>query len=246
LEYSYKALLNGEAYPTEETMEPSPSQGEEFRVEERAAKWLVDRVNRARQSARFERALKAITDCQGDWAGERNLTDSLAAFACLAVSRNRGNRRSWEKVWAVQSGKTWKALKEFPDRISRMAKEIESVNASPFFSSVQIANAKTVKAEFARTRFNQLPGTMRVYAMALEAHIKRIPKLTETSFPRPAKGPSPWILLTSYTVRVLTGKWRDKLVAELLNSASLGLDEKSEFDGLTIAQARSRWKQNKS
>jgi hypothetical protein len=247
LEPSYKAIFYGEPSPPKETME-APAQGEDHGVEVHAAKWLLERQNRVRQNVRFEQALRAITNRQDDWTRAIDLTDSLAAFACLAVSRKRGNRRSWEKLWALQTGKTWKALREFPDRVLRMAKEVESVNASLLFSPAQIANAKTLKAEIFRKRFKQLPGIMYVYAAALEAHITRVPDLTARSFPQPSGGgPTRWVLSLSYTVKLATGKWRDREVAELLNVAARALgevrpEEEDGFDALTIAQARSRSK----
>jgi hypothetical protein len=247
---THKALLYGEPIPLAETTgEPAPpAQREEQGPEAHAARWLIEREGRVRQSPRFERALKAITDCQKEWPRGGDLAGPLAKFACLAVSPNRLRRSSREKLWSLETGKTWKALKDFPKRLRYMADEVKRVNASLFFSPAQIANAKTLKAEIVRRRFNQLPGIMHVFAAALEAHIARVPDLTARSFPQSSGGGhSQWVLLLSYTVKLATGKWRDREVAELLNVAARALgevrpQEEDRFDPLTIAQARSRFK----
>jgi hypothetical protein len=250
LEEIRKRLFYGEAIsPTETAGEPAPpAQREGQGLEAHAARWLIERESRVRQSPQFERALKAITDCEKEWPRGRDLAGPLAAFACLAVSPNRPHRKSWQKLWALETGKTWKALKDFPKRLRSMADEVKRVNASVFFSPAQIANAKTLKAEIVRKRFNQLPGIMHVYAAALEAHIARVPDLTAKSLPQASGGGhSHWIVLLSYTVKLATGKWRDREVAEFLNVTARALgelrpEEEDRFDALTIAQARSRFK----
>jgi hypothetical protein len=244
LEENRKRVFYGEPLPRAETADgPPPSAKREAQsLEVHAARCLVERVDRVRQFPRFERALQTIIDRQEEWAHGMDLAGALAAIACLAVSTTRGRRESWQKLWTLETGKMWKALKEFPKRLQKMAEEVERVNASFFFSPAQFANAKTLEAEIARKRFNQLPGIMRVYAAALGAHVARVPRLHAISFPPPPRGPSRRLLYLSYTVRLLTGKYRDGQVAELLNAAATALDEKSQFDALTIAQARSRWK----
>lgn len=214
-----------------------------------AAKWLIERVNRARQCQRFENALATITQNQSEQVRRRgmDLTGSLAAFACLEVSKKRGGgKKSFEKLGELGTGKTWKALTEFPERVRRMAREIGQINASPLFAPPIFANADNLKAQRAREYFKMLPDIMLVYAGGLEAHIKRVPGFLEKSLRRSSGGPSQWLLLLSYTVRVTTDKWRDKEVAELLNATAIALGEKREFDALTIAQARSRFKKRKT
>jgi hypothetical protein len=214
-----------------------------------AAKWLIEKVNRARQCQRVKNALAAITQNQSEQARKRgmDLAGSLAAFACLEVSNKRGGgKKSFEKLAALGTGKTWKALAEFPERVRRMAREVEQVNASPRFAPPIFANADNLKAQRARKYFNMLPGIMLVYAGGLEAHIKRVPGFFEESFPRSSGGPSQWLLLLSYTVRVATDKWRDREVAELLSATAIALGKNREFDAQTIAQARSRLKKTKT
>ena len=109
-------------------------------------KWLVERVNRARQCQRFEKALAAIRQNQSEQARElgMDLEGLLELFACVAVSGKRGGgRKSCEKMSAIGTGKTWKALAEFPERLRRMAKEVEKVNESQFFApAMYIGTAK--------------------------------------------------------------------------------------------------------
>lgn len=165
----------------------------------------------------------------------------------MEVSNKRGGgKKSFEKLAALGTGKTWKALAEFPERVRRMSREVERVNASPFFAPPIFANADNLKAQMARKYFRMLSGIMRVYAGGLEAHIKRVPRFFEKGFPRSSGGPSQWLLLLSYSVRLATDKWRDKEVAELLNATAIALGENREFDALTISQARSRFKKRKT
>jgi hypothetical protein len=123
-----------------------------------------------------------------------------------------------------------------------MAKEVEQVNASTFFSTSMFFNAKTRQAELVRKRLGVLPGIMRVYAAGLENHIARVPDLTVKSYPSSSDAQARWLVLLSYVVKLATGKWMDKEVAELLNATAIALGERREFDALTVTQHRSRWK----
>lgn len=213
----------------------------------RAAKWLVENVNRARRSPQFENALGAITRCITPEFREHgmDLAGTLASFACIEFSKKHGGgKRSLEEMWALGTGKTWKALCEFPERLRRIAKEMNQINETAFFAPAVYVNAKTIQAEIARKRFEQLPVTVNLYATALEMHTARIPKQWTKMIPPAPRGPSWPVPTLSYTVRVVTGKWHDKEIAELLNAGALALDVKgwNGVDALNIAQARSRWK----
>ena len=219
-------------------------------LRDHAAKWLIRIISRARQSPRFEHALAAITRCVTPEVRERgmDLAGILAAFACIEVSkRHGGGKKSLEKLWAFETGKTWKTLGEFPDRLRRMAKEIEQINVSPFFAPALYVNVKTIQAQLVRKRFEQLPGIINLYATGLEIHTARIPKQWAEAVPTSPSGPSWLLLLLSYTIKVVTGKWHDKEVAELLNAGAIALDVKAwgGVDALNVAQARSRWKKAK-
>jgi hypothetical protein len=210
-----------------------------------AAKWLIEKVNRVRRSPRFENALGAITACATPQVREHgmDLAGTLAALACIEVYKKRGRgTKSLEKLWAIGTGKTWKALGEFPDRLRRVAKEVEQINMSPLFAPAAYVNVKTIQADIFRKRLEQLPGIMNFYATGLEMHMTRVPKYWDQAFPPSPQGPSQTLLILSYTVKVCTGKWRDTQVADLLNAAAIALAENREFEALTIAQARARFK----
>jgi hypothetical protein len=146
-------------------------------LEAYVANWMVEKMRRVRENPDFERALEEIMDCRRDVLREIEgfanvLGDLLAMFACLTVCRGRsGHRKAWEKVWSRETGKTWKAFKGFPARLRRMAKEAEQVIANPFFAVATFTTKKTVKEELIGRHLRQLPGTMRLCAMALEAFI---------------------------------------------------------------------------
>jgi hypothetical protein len=208
-------------------------------LHDRVARLLIDRENRAKQNQDFQRALRAITTRVTEPERNRAIDNAelLASLACRAVSgKKRGGQRALKILWPQGTGKTWKALSEFPDRLRRIAEEVERVNASPFFAPAAFANAKIRRVEIARKFFTILPGVMRVYAGGLEAHIKRLPGLFEKQFP--SAGPNQWLLLLSCTVRIVTGKYHDRQVADLLNAAAVALSEERQFEALAIAQAR--------
>ena len=106
-------------------------------------------------------------------------------------------------------------------------------------------NAETRQAALVRKRLGVLPGIMRVYAAGLEAHIARVPGLTAKRYPASRDGQAQWLLLLSYVVKVITGKWMDKEVADLLNATAIILEERREFDAQTVTQLRSRRKKKK-
>lgn len=247
-EQSYAELLEGIGPARAAHSKDEPQDIRDY-LGGRAAKWLIERVDRAKREQRFENALSAITQHLSKQMRESgmDLTGPIAGFACLATSTGRsGGRKSFEKLAALGTGKTWKALAEFPERLRRIAKEVEQVNKSLFFAPALYVNAKTTQAEIVRKRFEQLPGIMSFYATGMEVHIARTPKLWAKTFPPSQGRHSPWLLLLSYAVKLATGKWHDAEVAELLNATAVALDETREFDALTIAQARSRFKKKKT
>src|SRR5215510_14314881 len=65
----------------------------------------------------MRRAVKGL-NCPGskpsDWP----------ALAAIAVLKNRPQREMWESVWAKDTGKTWKAITEFPRRLRVVADEM--------------------------------------------------------------------------------------------------------------------------
>ena len=208
-------------------------------IGEEAREWLRKRAAHVKAGKRYVTALNAI--CSKRKGMEHPaIREFLTCLACLAVTRGRVTRKSWERVWTVGTGKTWKALREFPDRMCRMADELKRINESWGFSPARFVTAKTTRAEIARQRFHELPGILTVYAEGLRRHVARVPRWMAEGFPPSPRSHTGTLWYLSGAVRGATGKFRDREVAELLNAAALALDEKAEFDALTIAQGRSR------
>ena len=244
LQVKKNAAFESGLVPLLQTDDPNPLKLKNP-IEMESASWLVEKMICLQKNADFERAVRTITDCQREVTREVKgftevIANLLATFACLAVCCNRGaQRKAWEKVWPMDTGKTWKALREFPGRLQGMAKEVEQVIASPIFAAATFTKEKTVMGEMVRKHLHLLPGTMRLCAMALEAYIVRVPDLTAEAFSAP-RGGNEALLKLSEVAEMATGKWHDREVAEVLNAAARALGKEREFDALTIAQARSR------
>jgi hypothetical protein len=207
-----------------------------------AMRYIWERIDHLEASSRFGKACKAIARLQRDPYQGFDYSFLLAYLACRGVSRQRMSRKTWQKVWTVGTGKTWKSLKDFPKRLRGLADEVERINSSSFFAPREYVNRKTVKATIVRGRLSELPGVLRLYATALEQHLCRVPDLIAQSFPPPPRGHSTSIFDLAEFVKGLTGRPHDKEVTELLNAAGEALGEKCDLDALDLAQARSRRK----
>jgi hypothetical protein len=227
---------DSELVPLPKAIDGAPAPIHPDPLEAYVAKWMVEKMRRVQKNEDFQQALEEIIDCRRDVTREIEgfadvLTDLLAMFACLTVCRSRsGHRTAWVKVWSRETGKTWKALKGFPARLRSMAKETEQVIANPIFAIATFTKEKTVKEELIGRRLRQLPGTMGLFAMAVEAFIATT-----------REGNEP-LLSLSQVAGMATGKSHDREVANLLNAAARALDKEGEFDAMTITQARSRRK----
>ena len=77
-----------------------------------------------------------VSQCRKEQQEPGELLDSLMKFvpflAAILVKRNTG-KGGLELLWTVDTGKTWKSLRDFPRRLRRMADEVERLNKSPFF-----------------------------------------------------------------------------------------------------------------
>jgi hypothetical protein len=189
----------------------------------------ADEVALVQANARYARAYKGIaTHQKGMWLGQ-DLSGAFAVRACLAVLPVTHSIRWREGIWLQGTGRSWKALTEFPTRLQRVADEIENLNAKFFCISEACRNPTLVS-------FNRVPMILRSYAETLGRRAARIPK----AFPMPRRGK--WVSELSTFTMLVTGRFCDKEVAELLNGASTALDLEKDphFDALTIAQARSR------
>lgn len=215
---------------------------EPARIEERTKQLFRDNVARLTSDSRFCSAAEVLGRVRRDTFKDLPLVELLPLLACLAIvtKRKSSRRETWEKFWPVGTGKTWKALKDFPRRIRGIADEVERVNSNPFFNPSFWITKETTDATIVRRRFTELPGLLCLYAASLELLIGRLPTLTAQAYPPPTQGHSDFVFLLSGSVKMVTGRFRDREVAELLNAAALALGEEYEFDALTLAQARSR------
>jgi hypothetical protein len=178
--------------------------------------------------------------------------EDLLFFIFLAVKSGRRTRYSskadFERTFARFTGKTWKALSEFPARLRRTAEEVERVGGSHFFDPARAIKLETPLAIYARREFPKLPTTLANYARWLEAQVKGISRMMRRFYRRGRPGQySSFILNASEQVKLIAGRFCDRQVADLLNAADRVLhpgDSTSgiRFDEQGIALLRSRQK----
>jgi len=179
----------------------------------------------------FAKAYQAIAKQQQGQAKGQDLSDSFAVRACLAVLPVLHSRRWREEIWLKATGKSWKALTEFPRRLQKMAGEIESLNAN-FFSIPAACDNPTL------VNFYQLPTLLRSYAEVLSQRTMRIPK----GFLSPSR--SRRLVELSHFAKAMTGRYCDAEIADLLNATAIamGCDNLAGIDALDLAQARHRYR----
>lgn len=202
----------------------------------------------------FRQALRTIYALQRK--GQKIVSGSdeeevLVLYVSLAVRRRERTKGSpkekFERRWAQDTGKTWKALTEFPTRIRRMAGEVEHVGKSHWLDPKRIASEIPL-AMYAKREFPILPTTLRNYADWLEATINRTSTFLKSLYLRVPRGRlSLFTLTVSEQVKLITGRYRDRLVADLLNAADLVLHpgtakSQPRFFEQDIALQRSRQK----
>jgi hypothetical protein len=130
----------------------------------------------------------------------------------------------WEKCFAQNTGKTWKQLTEFPGRIRRMAKEIELIHRSYVFDPERLTS-KASLVMYAKREFPILPVILGNYAHYLEIKVIQTSAKMKRFYSRTPRGMlSPFILDVSKQVKIITGRYHDRLVADLLNAADLVLN----------------------
>jgi hypothetical protein len=179
----------------------------------------------------FAKAYQAIAKHQQGQAKGQDLSDSFAVRACLAVLPVPHSRRWREEIWLKATGKSWKALTEFPRRLQKMADEIESLNAN--FLSIPVACDNPMLANI-----GQLPTVLRSYAEVLSHRTMRIPK----GFLSPSR--SRRLVELSHFARATTGRYCDSEIADLLNATSIamGCENLAGIDALDLAQARHHYR----
>jgi hypothetical protein len=143
-----------------------------------------------------------------------------------------------EKVWAYGTGKTWKSLNDFPARLRRMAEEVKQVQAGPHFGPDSMINGESPLAKDIKRRIRELPLDLGVYATHIELIVKNLPKINMSGRSLKRKFHEPWTSQLMEMVRVLTTRYCDREVAELLNSAAIALNEEFAVEPFALAQAR--------
>ena len=197
---------------------------------------LPNRIQLVSGKPEYQKKLRSIAALQtGPWEGQ-DCSRELTVYACLAVSSHQGRPETLERAWASNTSKSWKALREFPERLIRMADEVERINAGDpaVFARTPHWNVDRNESSNLREVCKQLPGSMRSYAKALRERNTYVARAT------PRNGRSKALFDLSEMVKIFTGKYLDRQVAELLNATAEVLEEDVQFDALSVAQARSR------
>jgi hypothetical protein len=209
----------------------------------------------------FHKALEQI--CKHARNGQKATNrseETLLLFAYLAVRRSdrtgRTPKENWERGSAHNTGKTWKQLAEFSGRLRRIAQEVEHLRKNHYFDPEQectffthqhAITAEGPLADFAKQQFRMLPATLGNYANWLEMRVHSISDLMKHFYRRTPRKHSPFIHEVSAEVKVITGRFRDLEVANLLNAADRVLNpghqgSEDRFNEATIALLRYRQK----
>jgi hypothetical protein len=154
----------------------------------------------------------------------------LVVWATVAVQRPKG-RVYWERFYTSSTGKSWKALTEFPERIRKMAKELDALRRSRYFSAEEAEN------------FSSLPSKLNDYADWIKSQLEKIPVRGDRARVRGQPG---WKYHLSRRVKALTGRFYDIEVARLINAVNVALNgeraSEKGVDAQTLADVRSRHK----
>jgi len=201
-----------------------------------SGEWLRKRVDKLLDCPEFLAKLKEVTAFQDERRYSFDCSRELATFACMAISPHQGRPEFLNHCWARGMGKTWKALQDFPNRLEKIADDVERINNADRLFYARRRGKDLSRFELLRLREQcmQLPVVMRIYADALRERNAAVSAAT------PRSGRSIGLFELNELVKFITGQWHDAKTADLLNAAAEALNETSEFDALTIAQARSR------
>src|SRR5260370_7931904 len=93
-----------------------------------STEWLRKRVDRLVACPEVLTRLKAIKALQDKRRYAFDLSRELTTWACRAVSPHQGRPALLDSYWARGTGKTWKALREFPSRPEKIADEFNRLN----------------------------------------------------------------------------------------------------------------------
>lgn len=222
--------------PSSPRSEPSPI------IQEEAKKTVRGWVALVNSDRKFCKALDVLKAHQPEPIVKELLGSWLPVLACLAVPRKGGGgKKTLQKIWASESGKTWKALREFPARLRGVADEVERINESDFLSPSTWIRDDETKARIVKSHFLRLPGILRVYAAYLhKLLVEKMPATWGRHFPSGPRGHSQSLFYLSHLVKACTGRFHDKDVCDLLDAAACVLGVNYQFDPTLLAQARGR------
>jgi len=157
----------------------------------------------------------------------QDLSGAFGIRAYLAVLQAPRSRQWREEVWLQGTGKSWKALREFPARLQRVADEIESLNTNFFRIPEGCANSVLIK-------LSELPAGLRSYAEMVKSRETRIPK----AFLAPTH--SRRLVELSNFAKWITGSYHDKEMAAILTGVAIAIKSNAEFYAMDLSQARYR------
>lgn len=181
-----------------------------------------------RHNHEVNKAMDALEKAAGLKDSETAVLEELATWAVIAVMKP-ARRAYWEGVFSSDTGKSWKALTEFPERIRRMAGELDALRSSLWFAPVEEGESPS------------LPSRLNDCADRIESQMEKIPMLENRALRR---GTSQWKVQLSKRVKALTGRFRDREVAQLINAVDLALNgegkDDSGVDAQTLTDLRSR------
>lgn len=206
------------------------------RIHTNSDEWFRKRHSRLQKDRDFVREQDSLIELKTSILPKEDFETLLSWYVCAAVSPHQNFHAVLDRVWASKAGMTWKSVRRFPERLRRLANEVERTNAGdPLFYARQRSN-KTDRNEneFLQILCGQLPDNIRTYAKTLEERNITVELTTR-------RRSSPLFNLSDL-VRFITGGYRDNQVASLLNTASFALDgeKRDKFDAQTIVQARYR------
>jgi len=207
-----------------------------------STEWLRKRVDLLLACPEVLTRLKAIKALQDKRRYAFDLSRELTTWACMAVSPHQGRPEFLDRYWARGTGKTWKALREFPSRLEKLAHEARQIyRADPlFYARRRVSDLSRFELERLQQTCMQLPTMMWDFAEALRERNAAVSVAT------PRSGSSNGLFQLSETVKFLSGAYHDQEVSELLNTVANALGERRQFDAVGIAQARSRLKKKKT
>jgi hypothetical protein len=205
------------------------------------ARYLGEKFTTLDADARFQRSIQAIHRLRRDIVKDVPFDSIFSLYAFLIVTK-WPSRKLMEKFWSYGTGKTWKSLCDFPMRLRRMAEEVKQVQAAPHFAPDSSIYGQSPLAKNIKHRIRELPLNLDVFAKHIEVILERLRKTHVSKSSLKRKFREPWASQLSELVNALTTGYRDKEVAELLNSAAAALNEDFAVDALALAQARSKRK----